>query len=121
MKDRQSTFDKSLPSDRVTGILVSAVLALLAGGTGQVLVANFYVGGDGTSDFYPGMVNRAMSSTARMSRETAVLRVSRFSAIVPPPVIHRATDADSGGIVVSEGAGTPVWSLSDVSVCKSRG
>ena len=35
-------------------VMVSAVLALLAGGTGQVLAANFYVGGDGASDRNPG-------------------------------------------------------------------
>jgi len=99
----ESTFGRSLPRACVAGVMVSAVRALLAGGTGQVLVANFYMGGDGTSDFYPGTVNRAMSSTARMSRETVVLRTSRLSAIVPPPVVHRATDADSGGIIASEG------------------
>ena len=40
---------------------------------------------------------RAASKAARMSRETAVLRISRFSAMVPPPRVHRATEADSKG------------------------
>ena len=38
----------------VAVVMVSAVLALLAGGTGQVLAADFYVGGDDASDRNPG-------------------------------------------------------------------
>jgi len=37
----------------VTRVMVSAVLVLLAGGTGQVLAADFYMGGDGASDRKP--------------------------------------------------------------------
>ncbi|WP_372971893.1 hypothetical protein, partial [Marinobacter sp.] len=39
MKIWKFTFGESLSSVRVTGIVLSAVLALLTGGTGQVLAA----------------------------------------------------------------------------------
>ena len=45
---------------RIVGL--SAVLALLAGGTGQVLAANFYVGGDGASDRNPGTASQPFAT-----------------------------------------------------------
>jgi hypothetical protein len=36
-----------------------------------------------------------------MSSERAALKMSRFSARVPPPVLHTATDAHSQGIIAS--------------------
>jgi len=47
--------------------------------------------------------NRAASSTARTKSETAALRISRLSAMVPPPILHGATDADSKGIIAPDG------------------
>jgi hypothetical protein len=58
----KSTFGKSLPRACVAGVLVSAVLALLAGGTGQVLAADFYVGGDGASDRNPGTASQPFAT-----------------------------------------------------------
>ena len=42
--------------------MVSTVLALLAGGTGQMLAADFYVGGDGASDRNPGTASQPFAT-----------------------------------------------------------
>jgi hypothetical protein len=65
--------------------------------------------------------NQAASRTARMSSETAVLRMSRFSAMGPPPRDHRVTDSDLQGIIAGGEAKMPGWSLGDVNVCHSEG
>ena len=62
MKIWKSTLGKSLPRAGVAGVMLSAVLALLAGGTGQVLAANFYVGGAGASDRNPGTASQPFAT-----------------------------------------------------------
>ena len=76
------TFGKGLPSVRVAGVLLLAVLALLAVGTGHVLAADVYVGGVGASDRNPG------------------------TATEPFATIQRAADAMSSGDVCHVRAGT---------------
>ena len=49
MKTWGFTFSSSHPRIRVTGLLLSVVLVLLAAGTGQALAADLYVGGAGAS------------------------------------------------------------------------
>ncbi|MDI6451626.1 right-handed parallel beta-helix repeat-containing protein [Anaerobaca lacustris] len=46
----------------VAVVVVSAVLALLAAGTGQVLAADFYVGGAGASDRNPGTASQPFAT-----------------------------------------------------------
>jgi len=62
MRRWKSIFDKSLPRVWVAGIMVSTVLALLAVGTGQLLAADFYVGGDGASDRNPGTASEPFAT-----------------------------------------------------------
>jgi hypothetical protein len=62
MRIWKSTFGKSLSRVCVAGVMVSTVLALLAGETGQVLAADFYVGGDGASDGNPGTASEPFAT-----------------------------------------------------------
>ena len=62
MRRWTSTFGRSLSRAGVAGVLVSAVLGLLAAGTGQVLAADFYVGGDGASDRNPGTASQPFAT-----------------------------------------------------------
>jgi hypothetical protein len=64
-----------------------------------------------------GRIARALS----IDRETAALTISRCSAMVPPPMLHRATDAGSRSIVAYGKGKTPVWSHGDVSTFKATG
>jgi len=52
---------------------------------------------------------------------TAVLRISRFSVMPPPPRLCRTTDADSRGIIVSDGGKMPVRSCGVASAGSARG
>ena len=58
----ESAFGKSLPRACVAGVMVLAMLALLAVGTGQMLAADFYVGGDGASDRNPGTASQPFAT-----------------------------------------------------------
>ena len=55
--------------------------------------------------------NRLASRAALTRSGTPAWRMSGFSAMVPPPVLHSATDADLRGIIASDGGKVPVWSL----------
>ena len=59
------TFGKSLPSIHIAGVMVSTLLALLAVETGQLLAADFYVGGAGASDRNPGTASRPFATIQR--------------------------------------------------------
>lgn len=65
------TFCKSLPSVCVTGVMVSTLLTLLAVGTGQVLAADFYVGGDGASDRDPGTASQPFATIQKAASVAA--------------------------------------------------
>lgn len=51
--------------------------------------------------------DRAANRAALMTSETAALTMSRFYAMVPPPRLHRATDAGSKGTIASGGGKAP--------------
>ena len=76
---------------RIVGL--SAVLALLAGGTGQVLAANFYVGGDGASDRNPGTASQPFATIQKAAGVAAAGDVVNIR-----PGIYRETivPANSG-------------------------
>lgn len=65
------TFGKRLPQVCVAGVMVSTLLALLAVGTGQVLAADFYVGGDGASDRNPGTASEPFATIQQAARVAA--------------------------------------------------
>ncbi|TVS10273.1 MAG: right-handed parallel beta-helix repeat-containing protein, partial [Planctomycetaceae bacterium] len=71
MRLRKSTFGKSFPRICVAGVMVSALLALLAVGTGQVLAADFYVGGDGASDRNPGTASEPFATIQKAASVAA--------------------------------------------------
>ena len=77
----------------VAVVMVSAVLALLAGGTGQVLAANFYVGGDGASDRNPGTASQPFATIQKAAGVAAAGDVVNIR-----PGIYRETvvPANSG-------------------------
>ena len=57
----------------------------------------------------------------RFDEEGDGSRGARFSAMVPPPRLHRATDAHPNVITASEGDKMPVWSRENVSACDAIG
>ncbi len=74
-------------------VLVLAVLALLAGGTGQVLAANFYVGGDGASDRNPGTASQPL---ATIQKAAGVAAAGDFVNIRPGIYRETVVPANSG-------------------------
>jgi len=72
---------------------LSAVLALLAGGTGQVLAANFYVGGDGASDRNPGTASQPF---ATIQKAASVAAAGDFVNIRPGIYRETVVPASSG-------------------------
>ena len=98
-----STFGKSLQRACVAGVMVSAVLALLAGGTGQVLAANFYVGGDGASDRNPGTETQPFATIQKASGLAAAGVDIRMLGPMPTPAVAYLTRTlhASAGIVIS--------------------
>ena len=89
----KSTFGKSLPRVCVAGVMVSTVLALLAGGTGQVLAADFYVGGDGASDRNPGTASEPF---ATIQQAADVAAAGDFVNIRPGIYRETVVPANSG-------------------------
>ena len=77
----------------VADVMVSAVLALLAGGTGQVLAANFYVGGDGASDRNPGTASQPF---ATIQKAAGVAAAGDFVNIRPGIYRETVVPANSG-------------------------
>jgi hypothetical protein len=80
----------------VVGVMVSAVLALLAGGTEQMLAADFYVGGDGASDRNPGTASEPFATIQKAADVAAAGDVVNIR-----PGIYRET-------VVPANSGAPV-------------
>jgi hypothetical protein len=93
MRRWTSTFGKSLSRAGVAGVLVSAVLALLAAGTGQVLAADFYVGGDGASDRNPGTASQPF---ATIQKAAGVAAAGDFVNIRPGIYRETVVPANSG-------------------------
>jgi hypothetical protein len=89
----KSTFGKSLPRVCVAGVMVSTLLALLAVGTGQVLAADFYVGGDGASDRNPGTASEPF---ATIQQAADVAAGWRFVKIRPGIYRETVVPANSG-------------------------
>ena len=86
---RKSTFGKSLPRTCVACVLVSTLLALLAGGTGQVLSTDFYVGGDGASDRNPGTASQPFGTIQKaaavaIAGDTVKIRTGTYRETVVP-------------------------------------
>jgi hypothetical protein len=90
-----STFGKSLPRAGAAGVLVSAVLALLAGGTGQVLAADFYVGGDGASDRNSGTASQPFAT------------IQKAADVVRPGDVVKIREGIYRETVVPANSGTP--------------
>jgi len=67
----------------VAVVMVSAVLALLAGGTGQVLAANFYVGGDGASDRNPGTAAQPFATIQKAAGVAAAGELASTVLVFP--------------------------------------
>jgi hypothetical protein len=86
MTRKKFTFDRSLRRVGVAGVMVSAVLALLTIGIGQVLAADFYVGGDGASDRNSGT---APQPFATIQKAAGVAAAGDFVNIRPG--IYRET------------------------------
>jgi len=120
-----SAFGKSLPSVRVAGVLVSALLALLAGAAGQVLAADFYVGGNGASDRNPGTASEPFATiqkAADVAQPGAVVKIRDGiyrETVVPAnkgkeenPIMF---EADAGAEPVISGADlvTTNWQLAN--------
>lgn len=114
MKIWESTFGTSHPSIRVTSILLSVVLALLATGHGQVLAADFYVGGAGASDRNPGTATEPFATiqkAANVARPGDVVKIRNgiYRETVTPsnsgteenPIVF---EADAGAEPVISGA-----------------
>ena len=74
----KSTVVKSHASVRVTGVLLSVVLALLAASTEQVLAADLYVGGADASDRNPGTATEPFATiqkAANVARPGDVVKI----------------------------------------------
>ncbi len=121
----KSTFGKSLPRVCVAGVMVSTLLALLAVGTGQVLAADFYVGGDGASDGNPGTASEPFATiqkaaTVATAGSTVRIRTGIYRETIIPsnsgsegkPIIF---EPDGDAVVTVSGADTAdgAWTQHD--------
>jgi hypothetical protein len=123
MRIWKPTFDKSPPSGRVTGVLVLAVLALLAGWTAETRAADLYVGGTGAFDDNPGTASEpfaTIQAAANVARPGDVVKIRDgiYRETVAPansgteenPIVF---EADAGAEPVISGADllTTNWQL----------
>jgi hypothetical protein len=113
---RASTFNKSLSRIRVAGVLVPAVLALLAGGTGQVLAADFYVGGDGASDHNPGTASEPFATiqkaaTVATAGSTVKIRTGTYRETIIP-----SNSGSEGNPIIFEPDGDAVVTVSGADI-----
>ncbi len=110
------TFGKSLPSVCVAGVMVSAVLALMAGGTGQVLATTFYVGGFGASNRNPGTATEpfaTIQAAANVAQPGDVVKIR--DGIYRETVVPTNSGTDENPIVFQADAGAePVISGADL-------
>ncbi len=112
MRIWKSTFGKGLPRVCFAGVMVSTLLTLLAVGTGQVLAADFYVGGDGASDRNPGTASEPFATiqkaaTVATAGSTVKIRTGTYRETIIP-----ANSGSEGNPIVFEPDGDAVVTVS---------
>jgi hypothetical protein len=109
MRRCKSTFAKSLTRAGVAGVLVSA---MLAGGTGQVLAADFYVGGAGASDRNPGTASQPFATIQKAAGVAAAGDFVNIRSGIYRETVVPANSGAPGRSITFQPAGNAVVTVS---------